>query len=148
MTTAVDQEVAAADADLIADYRVSSAQLDAVARELGYADGFAGLLQSEDRCPQCQVRMRWNLLKQFWQMEEARLMHKASRLSGFSDPKVQAEAEQLNARIRQIHAFFAEPERVAATDNVLERRREQTYLQRKLQQLGDRILALAGRTTT
>lgn len=132
---------------VIAEYQVARQALDAVARELGYADGFSGMIAREEVCRHCGNQIKWTMLKQLWQSEEARLMTKLAALKGFNDPKVQAEAEWLTGRIFQLHAFWAEPERMASTANIQEKQKERTFWENKLRQLGDWIIELADRSS-
>lgn len=127
----------------IAEYQAAQRALDAIAQELGYADGFSGMIARHEQCRHCGMQIKWSMLKQLWLGEEARLMTKLAALKGFNDPKVQAEAEFLAGRIFQVHAFWAEPEHIASGENIAEKQKQRTFLQEKLKQLGDYILELA-----
>ena len=114
---------------MVTEYQVIRKQLDTVAGELGYADGFSGILARDEKCSHCGQQIKWTLLKQLWLGEEARLMTELAAMKGFNDPEVQAKAERLAGRIFQTHAFWAEPERIASAGNVVEKQKQRTFLQ-------------------
>ncbi len=100
------------------DLWLAQQELDAFVQKCKWAEDFAAFSRIQETCPHCQITMKWERLREFWQLKQLEALQAQALIRNIAEPVQQERWIRLSERAAVLEMFWAEPQRMGSRETV------------------------------